>query len=56
LNTLVSRAGMSPIGINQAICAGVMGAWSAIGRWLLQKLPNAIVVQDQELQVDRDIF
>jgi len=32
-----------------------MGAWSAI-RWLRQKLPNAIVVQDQELQVDRDIF
>ncbi|MEG3980467.1 hypothetical protein [Microcoleus sp. D3_18a_C4] len=25
-------------------------------RWLLQKLPNAIVVQNQELQVDRDIF
>jgi len=56
LNTLVSRAGMSPAGINQAICAGVMGAWSEIARWLLQKLPNAIVVQDQELQVDRDIF
>jgi hypothetical protein len=33
-----------------------MGAWSAIARWLLQKLPNAIVVQGQELQVDRDIF
>jgi hypothetical protein len=29
LNTLVSRAGMSPVGINQAICARVMGAWSA---------------------------
>ncbi|MEG4859114.1 hypothetical protein QUB75_16120 [Microcoleus sp. K1-B6] len=28
MNTLVSRAGMSPMGINQAICAGVMGAWS----------------------------
>ncbi|MEG4837272.1 hypothetical protein [Microcoleus sp. B9-D4] len=25
---MVSRAGMSPMGINQAICAGVMGAWS----------------------------
>jgi hypothetical protein len=56
LNTLVSRAGMSRVGINQAICAGVMGAWSELARWLLQKLPNAIVVQDQELQVDRDIF
>jgi len=56
LNALLSRAGMSPAGINQAICAGGMGAWPAIARWLRQKLPNAIVVQDQELQVDRDIF
>jgi hypothetical protein len=47
---------MSPAGINQAICAGGMGAWPAITRWLRQKLPNAIVVQDQELEVDRDIF
>ncbi|MEG4088488.1 hypothetical protein [Microcoleus sp. Pol12B4] len=56
LNALLSRAGMSPAGINQAICAGGMGAWPAIARWLRQKLPNAIVVQDHELQVDRDIF
>ncbi|MEG4325558.1 hypothetical protein [Microcoleus sp. herbarium5] len=56
LNALLSRAGMSPAGINQAICAGGMGAWPAIARWLRQKLPNAIVVQDQELQVDQDIF
>jgi len=54
-NALLSRAGMSPAGINQAICAGGMGAWPAIARWLRQKLPNAIVVQDQELEVDRDI-
>ncbi|MEG4807592.1 hypothetical protein QUA82_08180 [Microcoleus sp. F8-D3] len=56
LNALLSRAGMSPAGINQAICAGGMGAWPAIARWLRQKLPNAIVVQDRELQGDRDIF
>ncbi|MBD1887625.1 hypothetical protein [Microcoleus vaginatus] len=56
LNALLSRAGMSPAGINQAICAGGMGAWPAIARWLRQKLPNAIVVQDHELQVDGDIF
>jgi hypothetical protein len=56
LNTFVSPAGRSPVGINQAICAGVMGAWSELARWLLLKLPNAIVVQYQELQVDRDIF
>jgi len=56
LNALLSRAGMSPVRINQGICAGVVGARSAIARWLRQKLPNAIVVQDRELQVDRDIF
>ena len=55
LNALLSRAGMSPAGINQAICAGGMGGWPAIARWLRQKLPNAIVVQDQEFEVDRDI-
>jgi len=55
LNALFSRAGMSPAGINQAICAGGMGSWPAIARWLRQKLPNAIVVQDWELEVDRDI-
>jgi hypothetical protein len=55
LNALLSRAGMSPAGINQAICTGGMGAWPAIARWLRQKLPNAIVVQDRELEVDRDI-
>ncbi|MEG3849640.1 hypothetical protein QT971_20050 [Microcoleus sp. herbarium19] len=55
LNALLSRAGMSPAGINQAICAGGMGGWAAIARWLRQKLPNAIVVQDRDLEVDRHI-
>ena len=50
LNALLSRVGMSPAGINQAICAGGMGAWPAIARWLRQKLPNAIVVQYQEFE------
>jgi hypothetical protein len=55
LNALLSRAGMSPARINQAICTGGMGGWPAIARWLRQKLPNAIVVQDRELESDRDI-
>ena len=55
LNALLSRAGMSPAGIDQAICAGGMGSWAAIARWLRQKLPNAIVVQDRDLEVDRHI-
>ncbi len=50
LNALLSRVGMSPAGINQAICAGGMGAWPAIARWLRQKLPNAIVVQYPEFE------
>jgi hypothetical protein len=54
LNGLLSRVGMSSAGINQAICTGGMGSWPAIARWLRQKLPNAIVVQDRELEVDRD--
>ncbi|MCW6050758.1 hypothetical protein K4039_11830 [Lyngbya sp. CCAP 1446/10] len=55
LNALLSRAGMSPAGINQAICTGGMGGWAAIARWLRQKLPNAIVLQDREWEGDRDI-
>jgi hypothetical protein len=54
LNGLLSRVGMSAVGINQVICTGGMGYWPAIARWLRQKLPNAIVVQDRELEVDRD--
>ncbi|WP_341733485.1 hypothetical protein [Microcoleus sp. EPA2] len=50
LNVLLSRVGISPVGINQAICAGGMGAWPAIARWLRQKLPNAIVVQYPEFE------
>lgn len=50
LNALLSRVGMSPVGINQAICAGGMSGWPAIARWLRQKLPNAIVVQYPEFQ------
>ncbi|WP_373536291.1 hypothetical protein [Microcoleus sp.] len=58
LNALLSRAGMSPAGIDRAICTGGMGAWPAIARWLRQKLPNAIVVQDRldrEFEGDRNI-
>ncbi|MGL5064052.1 MAG: hypothetical protein ACRC62_29035, partial [Microcoleus sp.] len=56
LNTLLSRVGMSAVGINQVICTGGMGSWPAIARWLRQKLPNAIVFQDSELEGDRTVF
>ncbi|MCU0541950.1 MAG: hypothetical protein MUE44_07120 [Oscillatoriaceae cyanobacterium Prado104] len=54
LNALLSLVGMSAVGINQAICTGGMGTWPAIARWLRQKLPNAIVIQDSELEFDRE--
>ncbi len=46
LNIFLSRTGISPVGINRAICTGASGGWGAIARWLRQKLPNAIIVQD----------
>ena len=47
LNAMLSQAGMSPVAINQAICTGGNASWSAIARWLRQKLPNAIVMHDR---------
>jgi hypothetical protein len=47
VNAMLSQAGMSPVGINQAICTGGNASWSAIARWLRQKLPNAIVIHDR---------
>ncbi len=55
LNAMLSRVGMSAAGINQVICTGGMGSWAAIARWLRQKLPNALVVQDSELEADRAV-
>jgi len=46
LNNFLSKVGISPVGINRAVCSGGSGCWGAIARWLRQKLPNAIIVQD----------
>lgn len=46
LNSLLSQVGMSPVAIQQAICTGGGGAWLALGRWLRQKLPSAIITQE----------
>ncbi|MGB3510459.1 MAG: hypothetical protein WBA93_14730 [Microcoleaceae cyanobacterium] len=51
LNNFFSRVGMSPVGINRAICTGGGGVWNAIPRWLRQKLPNAIIAQDGIFQM-----
>jgi len=55
LNALLSRVGMSPVGINQVICTGGMGSWPSLARWLRQKLPNARVIQDQELDAAGEV-
>lgn len=48
LNALLSQVGMSPVGVEQAICTGGTASWPAIARWLRQKLPNAIIIQEQQ--------
>ncbi|MGD1712564.1 hypothetical protein [Dapis sp. BLCC M172] len=50
LNNFLSKVGISPVGINRAICTGGSGCWKAIARWLRQKLPNAIIVQDGKVE------
>ena len=50
LNNFLSKVGISPVGINRAICTGGSGCWKAIARWLRQKLPNAIIVQDAKVE------
>ncbi len=46
LNHLLSQVGISSVGINQAICTGGMGSLPILSRWLRQKLPNALIIQD----------
>ena len=55
LNALLSRVGMSPVGINQVICTGGMGSLPSLGRWLRQKLPNAQIIKDPEMDTTEDI-
>ncbi len=50
LNNFLSKVGISPVGINRAICTGGSGCWRAIAQWLRQKLPNAIIVQDAKFE------
>ena len=51
VNILISKVGISPVGINQAICVGGNSSWLAISRWLRQKLPNAIVINDRDSKI-----
>lgn len=49
LNHLFSQVGISSVGISQAICTGGMGSLPLLSRWLRQKLPNALIIQDSAL-------
>lgn len=51
LNDLLSRVGISTVAINQGILTGGTSALGAIGRWLRQKLPNAILIENSPAQV-----
>lgn len=45
LNQVIVQAGISSIGINQAICVGENGNWLSLNRWLRQKFSNAILIK-----------
>ncbi|MEB3341577.1 hypothetical protein [Okeania sp.] len=52
LNSFFSKVGISPVGINRAICTGGSGCWGAIAKWLRQKLSNAIIIQDAKVELE----
>ncbi|UWU48165.1 hypothetical protein [Limnospira platensis] len=43
-NHLISKVGVSTVGIKRAICRGGNGSWSVLSQWLRQKLPNASII------------
>ncbi|HEY9699694.1 MAG TPA: hypothetical protein V6D10_20710 [Trichocoleus sp.] len=46
LNTLLSQVDIAPAQVDQVICTGGTASLAAVARWLRQKLPNAMIVQD----------
>lgn len=49
LNSLLIKSGFSQQGITQVICQGGSTAFATVKRWLQQKLPNAILIEDSDL-------
>ena len=45
-NALLAETGVVTQGVNQAICTGGTASIPAIARWLRQKLPSAVILQD----------
>lgn len=48
LNHILAQARLSTLAINQVICRGGNGTWQEFKRWLRQKLPNAMILQDSD--------
>ena len=46
LNSLLAETDLSVMQVNQVICTGGTASLGAIARWLRQKLPNAMIIQD----------
>lgn len=46
LNALLAETGVPVQRINRAICSGGTASVNVLARWLRQKLPNAIIIQD----------
>lgn len=50
LNALLHQKNLMPVEVNQVVCSGGSASFGAIARWLRQKLPNAIIIQDTYVQ------
>ncbi|OLP17784.1 hypothetical protein BST81_11975 [Leptolyngbya sp. 'hensonii'] len=46
LNTLLSQANFEAQAIKQVVCTGGTASLAVLTRWLRQKLPNAVIIQD----------
>ncbi|PSB22975.1 hypothetical protein C7B61_17035 [filamentous cyanobacterium CCP1] len=46
LNAVLKQTGVTPPEVNQVICTGGTASMGGIARWLRQKLPNAVIIQD----------
>lgn len=46
LNTLLAQVGVAPAAVDQVLCTGGTASLAAVARWLRQKLPNAMIIQD----------
>lgn len=51
LNHAIAKAGISSLAINQAICLGGNGVWTKLNRWLRQKLPSAMIFQNDSREI-----